>query len=137
MALRPLLLSAVVGLAALGAFHSAAAQARGSVSITVGTPAPYYRGDYGRGHRPGYLWVPAHWVSTYRGRVWVQGQYVRAQGYGYDRGYDRGYGYGPRVIYRAAPSLRPLPGGFYYQRGGEDYPPEYYPPRDDRPYRDW
>lgn len=135
MALRPLLLSAVVGLAALGAFHAPAAQARGYVSIGVGTPAPYYAGGYGRGHRVGSVWVPGHWISTYRGRVWVQGQYVRARGYGHDRGYDRGYGYDPRAIYRSGP--RPLPGGFYYQRGGNHDPRGYYPPRDNRPHRGW
>lgn len=136
MTSRPLLLSAVVGIAALGAFQSpAAAQTRGYVSISVGTPGPYYRGDYGRGHRPGYLWVPAHWASTYRGRVWVPGQYVRARGYGHYRDYDRGYG--PPVIYRSAPNLRPLPGGFYYQRGGGEYERGYYPPHDNRPYRGW
>lgn len=131
MALRPLLLAMVVGIAAAGAFHTSAAQARGYVNISVGTPAPYYGGGYGGdyrdryqgGHRAGLVWVPAHWVSTYRGRVWVHGQYVRAQGYGH----DRGYGYGPRVIYRPAP-IRPLPGGFYHQRGGS-YPGGHHPPR--------
>lgn len=165
MALRSFLLSAVVGVAALGAFHSPAAQAGGSVSISVGTPhhgggyygragtphhggghygggygggyygdGPYngdYRGGYDRGHRAGAVWVPGHWVSTYRGRVFVQGQYVRAPGHGYDdhaydnHGYDRGY-YG-QPVYRNAP-LQPLPGGFYHQRGG-NYPGAYYPPR--------
>jgi len=134
MALHPLLLSAAVGLAALGGGYSPAADARGYVSVSIGTPAPYYRGHSGRGyHRPDQVWVPAHWVSTHRGRVWVPAQYVRvrpAHGqyrrhgrrheYRYDQryghGYDHGPGYGSGVIHP-----RPLPGGFYYQRGG--YPP--------------
>lgn len=130
MALRPLLLSAVVGVAALGTFHAPTAKAEGYLSIRVGTPAPYYRGDYGRGHRADVVWVPAHWVSTYRGRVRVPGRYVRAPGYG--RGYG-GYRYNaPRVMYRAAP-IRPLPGAFHEQRGGH-YMRGYYP-RDG--YRGW
>lgn len=137
MALRPLFLSAVVGLAAVGALHVPAAQARGYVSIRIGTPAPYYRGGYAGGYRGGYdrgpgavyAWVPAHWVATYRGRVWVPGRYLPVRGYGDDRGYGHGYGYDPRVIYRPEPGLRPLPGGFYYQRGGEDTPPGSYLPR--------
>jgi hypothetical protein len=80
----------VVGIAALGASWSPAAQARGSVSISVGTGSPYYGAGYGGGygagygggygghdyqqHRPGYVLVPGHWVSTYRGRVWVPAQ---------------------------------------------------------------
>ncbi len=167
MALRALLVSAVIGVAALGALLSPAAQAGGSISISVGTPhhgggyyggryggyygggygSGYdrgyggryyrggyhggghyrddYRGGYDRGHGAGYVWVPGHWVSTYRGRVFVQGQYVRAQGYGYGYGDHDGYGYDDhgygrgydRPVYRNAP-LQPLPGGFYYQRGG-------------------
>lgn len=49
MALRPLLLSAVVGIASLGLFHSPSADAQGYVSISVGTPQhhrPYYGGGY-------------------------------------------------------------------------------------------
>ena len=138
MALRPLLFAAVVGIAALGTFHSPAAQAEGFISISVGTPSPYYRGDayggnYRRGHRSDVVWVPAHWVSTHRGRVLVPGRYVQA------RGYNRGYGYGqdryrhnPRVIHRAAP-IRPLPGAFYQQRGGRSY--DAYYGRDG--YRGW
>lgn len=125
MIIRPLLLSAAVGLAAIGAVHSPAAEARGYVSISVGTPAPYYRGYPGRDHRRAdQVWVPAHWVSTYRGRVLVPARYVRVQPrYGYDRRYNRGHGrhdYGTRVIYRSSLTPRPLPGGFYHQRGGYD-----------------
>lgn len=122
MALRPLLFSALVGIAALGTFHTPAAQARGYVSISVGTPAPYYRGNYGRGYqRPGYALVPGYWASTYRGRVWVPARHgqVRA-GYGQNRGSR--YGYGPG--YRSVPVYRPAPRG-------------YYPPRHHRPHRGW
>ena len=145
MALRPLLLSAVVGIAALGAFHTPAANAAGSVSISIGSGSPYYGRGYGGGydprygsnhgydqryrtinrggsyydnHRPGYTFVPGHWAYGQHGRVWVPDQYVRVQGYS-------GYGHGQQVIYRRAPQLRPLPGGFHHQRGGYD------------PYRGW
>lgn len=140
MAFRPLLLSAVVGMAALGLFHSPAADAQGYLSINIGTPAPYAGYGYGHGHRPGYALVPGHYVRTHHGRVWVPAQYVRVQptrrDYDrYDRRYDRrylpGYGYDRRVI--PPPSLRPLPGGFYYQRGGQE-PRDYYS-RD--PHRGW
>jgi len=143
MALRPLLLAAVVGIAALGAFHTPAAQARGYVSISVGSPAPYYRGGYDRGYqRASQVWVPAHWVATYRGRVWVPGQYVRVQGYGHGR--DRGYGSygnygnggysghgnnGVRVIYRSGPNQRVVPRSYY--------PPGYLSPRGHRSHRGW
>ena len=40
MALRPLLLSAVIGLATVFAFHSPAAEARGYVSVSIGHPPP-------------------------------------------------------------------------------------------------
>jgi len=50
MALRPLLLSAVVGIAALGAFHTPAAKASGYISINVGTSSPHHRSPY----RPSY-----------------------------------------------------------------------------------
>lgn len=146
MALRPLLLSAVVGFAALGAFHIPAAKAAGSVSISIGSGSPYYgsgyydrgydpryvsnrgydqryrtihRGSsyYGGNHRPGYIFVPGHWAHSQRGRVWVPAQYVPLRGY--SRGHS-GYVPGQRIIYRRAPQLRPLPGGFYHQRGGYD-----------------
>ena len=139
MALRPLLLSAVVGIAALGAFHTPAAKAAGSVSISIGSGSPYY-GGYNRGYdprygsnyghnqryrtinrggsyygsyRPGYTFVPGHWAYGQRGRVWVPDQYVPVRGYS-------GYVPGQRIIYRRAPQLQPLPGGFYHQRGGYD-----------------
>jgi len=140
MALRPLLLSAVVGIAALGAFHTPAARAAGSVSITIGSGSPYY-GGYNRGydpryvsrhgydqryttinhrggsyygsHHPGYIFVPGHWAYSQRGRVWVPDQYVPVRGHS-------GYVPGQRIIYRRAPQLRPLPGGFHHQRGGYD-----------------
>lgn len=137
--MRPLLLAAVVGIAAAGAFQPAAAQARGYVSISVGTPAPYYRNHH---HRPGYVWVPGHWVATHRGRVWVPAQYVPAHGHGrhghggYGRyGYDGygGYGYGShggaRVIYRSGMDHRVVPRSYY--------PPGYLSPYDDRRRPDW
>jgi hypothetical protein len=152
MAMRPLLLAAVVGIAAAGAFQPAAAQSRGYVSISVGTPAPYYRNQY---HHPGYAWVPGHWVATYRGRVWVPAQYVRVHGYGYGHGRDhgyggyggygdgyRGYGYGDgyggygygghggaRVIYRSGLNHRVVPRPYY--------PPGYLSPYDHRRRPDW
>lgn len=115
MALRPLLLSLVVGIAALGASWSPAAEARGYVSVSVGAGSPYYgAGGYGGGYgyqhrRPGYVLVPGHYVSTYRGRIWVPAQYVRARG----PGHGRGYGYGQHPIYRDP---------YQYQRG---YDPRY------------
>ena len=135
MALRPLLLSFVVGIAALGAFHAPAAEAAGAISISIGGGSPVYGGYYdpryggnygynqgyrtiNRGgayygnHRPGYTFVPGHWAYGQRGRVWMPDQYVRVQGYGYAPS--------QQVIYRRAPQLRPLPGGFYHQRGGYD-----------------
>ena len=135
MALRPLLLAAVFGIAAAGAFHAPAAQARGYVSISVGTPAPYYGNQYRYGdrygyqnqrHRAGYVWVPAHWVQTYRGRVWVPGQYVAVRGYRQDRryGYDGYGGYGNQVIHRVPSGVVPRP----------YYPPGYLSPR---PPRGW
>lgn len=117
MALRPLLLSAVVGIAALGAFHAPASQASGYISINVGTPAPHHRSPYrpshgsshgvrhdprygprynpghynqGRYHRPGYTFVPGHWAYGQRGRVWVPDQYVQTQPR-YNPGYDPRY----------------------------------------------
>jgi len=142
MALRPLLLAAVFGIAAAGAFHAPAAQARGYVSISVGTP--YYGNQYRHGdrygnryddryqsqrHRPGYVWVPAHWVQTYHGRVWVPGQYVMVRGYRHDRryGYDGYGGYGNRVIHRAPRRVVPRP----------YYPPGYLSPFEDRRPGDW
>ena len=115
MGLRSLLFSAVVGVAALGACsYAPAAQARSSFSVTIGSPAPYYRGNYAgnhgnrygnnyrgyqRGqHRPGYVLVPGHWTPTYRGRVWIPGQYVQARGHR-----NAGYGYVPRRVYRQVP----------------------------------
>ena len=125
MAMRPWLLAAVVGIAALGALHTPAAQARGYVSISVGGPAHYYGN---RHHRPGYAWVPGHWVSTYRGLVWVPGQYVRVHGYRDDRRHDHGgdsdYGTGP-----FGPNQRVVPRSYY--------PPGYLSPFEDRRRRGW
>lgn len=142
---RPLLLAAVLGLAAVGAPPSLAAQDRGYVSISIGTSLPYY---YDRGyHHPSYFWVQGHWVSSYHGRVWIPGRYVRTNDYydpgdyrgygrsyyrggynsGYNRGYNRGHRYDPRVYYRSGPMHpRPLPGAFYYERGGDLYEQDYY-----------
>ena len=134
MALRPLLLASVVGIAALGFFHAPSAQARGVVSVSVGSPAHYYD----QRHRPGHVWVRGHWVRGHRGRVWVPGQYVRVQGYGYGPG--RGYGHGGyggydgysrpgvQVIYRSGPG-RVVPRNYY--------PPGYLSPYDNRRPRGW
>jgi len=77
MALRPLLLASLVGIAALGALHVPTAQARGTFSISVGTPSPYYRGGYDRGgyDRGGY----------------DRGGYDRGYASDYHRAYDRRY----------------------------------------------
>ena len=127
MALRPLLLASVVGIAALGVFHTPSAQARGYVSISIGAPAPHhYRNQH---HRPDQVWVPAHWVSTRRGRVWVPAQYVRAQGYrdGHyrDRYVDQRR-HDTRVIYRSSPVV---PRSYY--------PPGYLSPFEQRRRRGW
>ena len=134
MALRPLLLASVVGIAALGVFGAPSAQARGVVSVSVGSPAHYYD----QRHRPGHVWVQGHWVRGHRGRVWVPGQYVRVQGYGYGPG--RGYGHGGydgydgygrpgvQVIYRSGPG-RVVPRSYY--------PPGYLSPYDNRRPRGW
>jgi hypothetical protein len=145
--MRPLLLAAVVGIAAAGAFQPAAAQARGYVDIRVGTPAPYYRNH----HRPaGYVWVPGHWQATRHGRVWVPEQYVPLHGYGYRQGryghggygyggyghgYGRGDGYGgyggyggARVIYRSV-DQRVVPRSYY--------PPGYLSPYEYPRRPDW
>ena len=146
--MRPLLLAAVVAIAAAGASPPAAAQERGYLSITVGTPAPYY---HPYPHRPGYVWVPGHWQATHLGRVWVPDQYVPLHRHGYRKGrhghgrygYD-GYGrygydgYGPygyggygggRVIYRSGPDPRVVPRMYY--------PPGYLSPYDQRRRPDW
>lgn len=146
MALRPLLLSAVVGIAALGAFHTPVAEAGGSFSVSIGT-SPHYRSGYGSGYgghydgryggrydsrysgrdyrhynrggyRTQYAFVPGHWAYGHYGRVWVPDQYVPIPRH--DRRYDHGYGYGHdrQVIQRSSAHPRPLPGGFYDQRGG-------------------
>ena len=62
MALRPLLLSAVIGLASVCALHSPAAEARGYVSVSIGHPPPPRHERYA--HRPGYAWVPGRRIST-------------------------------------------------------------------------
>ena len=143
--MRPLLLAAMVGIAAAGAFQPAAAQERGYLSITVGTPPPYYRHHQ---HPRGYVWVPGHWQATPHGRVWVPDQYVPLHGYRHGRhgrgrygryGYDGygGYGYGDgyggyggaRIIYRSGPDQRIVPRPYY--------PPGYLSPYDYRRNPGW
>ena len=86
MGLGSLMLSTVVGIAALGASsYSPDAQARGSVSVTIGSPAPYYGNQYGGGYGGGY-------DHGYGGGY--NGGYDRGYGGGYNGGYDRGYGGG-------------------------------------------
>lgn len=149
MALRPLLLASLVGIAALGAFHVPTAQARGSLSVTIGTPSPYYRDGYNRGYVNDYnrgydrrfdrrvdrrhqrdhrraqqVWVPGHWHRSQRGRVWVPGQYERARGYTNNRRDGRG----TRVIYRST-STRVTPRSYY--------PAGYLSPFEQRRRRGW
>ena len=110
MTLRPLLLSAVIGLACAAALHTpaAAAQARGYVSINIGHPPPRYE-HYA--HRPGYAWVPGRWVSTGYRHVWQPGHYVRVQPAYYGGGYRH---------------LPPRPG---IRQVGRPYRPVYAPAR--------
>lgn len=127
MALRPLLLAAAVGIAALGAFHTPAVQAQSFFSVSIGNaPPPRYERVI---HRPGYHWVPGHWVSHDRRHFWQQGHHVRLQpGYGYGYGHDSAY-YGPQhyghpvQVYRTRPGYLRGPGYGrpYYQPRGHGY----------------
>ncbi len=155
MALRPLLLASLVGLAALGALHTPTAQARGTISVSIGTSSPYYRGGYDRGgyDRGGYDrggYNRGYASDYHRGydrhyrnhsrvqQVWVPGHWHRSQRgrvwvpgqYERDRGYanDRRDGYGTQVIYRSAPG-RVMPRSYY--------PPGYLSPFDSRRPRGW
>lgn len=119
MALRPLLLAAVVGIAALGAFHTPAVQAQSYFSVSIGNAPPprYERVIY----RPGYHWVPGRWMSNGRRYFWQQGHHVRLQsGYGY--GHNSGY-YAPQAYSRPVQVYRTRPG--YLQRPGYSRPGYY------------
>jgi hypothetical protein len=144
MSPHPLLLVAVVGIAALGGFSSPAnAQSGGYVSISIGGPVPYYYGGYGGGYGGGAIWVGGTWTHGYGGYGYHGHHHGHRHGYYnngyygrgyYGRGYyGRGYGYAPGYYgARGVVYPPPLPGGFYYQRGGYEYPPVY-----PRPYRGW
>lgn len=106
MKLRPLLVSAVLGLSVLGGgLHDANAQVRGSIGISVGTPPPL---RYERVvARVGYNWAPGfwRWYDPAQNWVWVGGYYQPVAPvpvyypapapYYYGPGY-----YGPRVNLR-------------------------------------
>lgn len=148
MALRPLLLSAVVGIAALGAFHTPVAEAAGSFSVSIGT-SPHYRSQHGPGYggrydnrydrrydrrgyghhdRGGYYRGP-HDSRLRQEYAFVPGHWAYGQ-HGRVWVPDQyvpapprhyrpyGHGYDTRVIHRSSPHPRPLPGAFYDQRGG-------------------
>ncbi|MDQ3289503.1 MAG: hypothetical protein M3Q42_14885 [Pseudomonadota bacterium] len=114
MALRPLLLSAVVGIAALGGFHTPAAEAAGSFSVSIGT-APHYRSPHGAGYGGRY-------DHRYDRR-----QDSRHGGRYYDR-YDRGgYAHDPRYA-RPRQGYAFVPG--HWARGpyGRVWVPDQYVP---------
>jgi hypothetical protein len=94
--LRPLLLSAALGLAALGSVHAPEAQARGYVGIDVrlAPPPPRYERIV---VRPGYVWTPGYWRWNGRRHVWVAGYAVPVR---------RGYVYAPPRWYRHGPHWR-------------------------------
>ena len=73
MMLRPLLLSAALGLAALGgSLHSSDAQAqvRVGIGVNLAPPPPRYERVV---VRPGYVWAPGYWQMRGRRHVWVAG----------------------------------------------------------------
>ncbi len=127
MALRPLLLSAVVGIAALGAFHTPVAEAAGSVSFSIGT-SPHYRSQqYGSGYGGRY---DGGYNQRYGGRY----------GGRYD---DRRYGHHGGGYYQGSPYARHrpeytfVPGHWAYGQRGRVWVPDQYvpvPPRYDRRY---
>jgi hypothetical protein len=97
MNLRPLLLSAAIGLAALGGtLHTSDAQARGhvAVSVRVAPPPPRYERVV---VRPGYVWTPGYWRWNGRRHVWIAGHAVPVR---------HGYVYRPARWYRSGPAWR-------------------------------
>src|SRR4051812_1083402 len=68
------------------------AQARSSVDVQIGVPAPGYvappppaRYEVVPVARAGHVWVPGHWQWNGNGHVWVQGHFLRARpGYYYE-----------------------------------------------------
>ena len=97
MMLRPLLLSAALGLVALGGtLHSSAAQAqvRVGIGVSFAPPPPRYERVV---VRPGYVWAPGYWRVRGHRHVWVAGHYVPAR---------RGYVYRPARWYRHGPAWR-------------------------------
>lgn len=95
MALRPLLTSAVIGIAALGFFHSPTADAQGYVSISVGTPQSHYNPYYGT-PRYGSPYTQRIAVDRY-GTPRIPGGFQRG---GYD---NRGYRHDYRPGYTLVP----------------------------------
>jgi hypothetical protein len=98
MLLRPLLLSAALGLVAVGgAVHApeAQAQVRVGIGVNLGPPPPprYERVVV----RPGHVWAPGYWRVRGHRYVWVPGHYERAR---------RGYVYRPAQWYRHGPAWR-------------------------------
>ena len=131
MALRPLLLSAVIGLASVFAFHSPAAEARGYVSVSIGHPPPPRHERYA--HRPGYAWVPGRWISTGYRHVWQPGHYVRLRSAYRPAYYGGGYRHvwQPGHYVRLRSAYRPA----YYGGGYRHLPPRRVIRHVGRPYR--
>jgi hypothetical protein len=98
MLLRPLLLSAALGLVAVGgALHSPGAQAAVHVGIGVNLgppPAPRYERV---AVRRGFVWAPGYWQARGHRYVWVPGHYERVR---------RGYVYRPAAWYRHGAAWR-------------------------------
>ena len=95
MMLRPLLLSAALGLAALGgSLHSSDAQAqvRVGIGINLAPPPPRHERVI---LRPGYVWAPGYWQMRGRRHVWVAGHSLPVR---------RGYAYRPARWYRQGPA---------------------------------
>lgn len=83
MAMRPLMLAAMLGVASMAAGHAPQAQARTyvGVDVRVAPPAPRYERVR---VRPGYVWTPGYWRWNGRAHYWVGGSYVPARrGYVY------------------------------------------------------
>ncbi|MEI2429363.1 hypothetical protein RDV84_22245 [Lysobacter yananisis] len=83
MAMRPLMVAAAMGLAALMGAHAPQAQARAYVDVDVRVAPPPPRYERVR-VRPGYVWTPGYWRWNGRRHVWIGGSYVVARpGYAY------------------------------------------------------
>ncbi|MFQ6309526.1 YXWGXW repeat-containing protein [Lysobacter capsici] len=93
MAMRPLVLAAMMGVASLAGVHAPEAQARTYVGVDVRVAPPPPRYERVR-VRPGYVWAPGHWRWDGRRYYWIGGSYVPAR-----RGYvyvaPRWNAYGP------------------------------------------